>query len=64
MSQTPHLSLLSAIIININIMLGSGIFVNTVILSADTGALGALAYGIGGLLFLPLYRLFLHFHNY
>lgn len=54
MSQAPHLSLLSAIIININIMLGSGIFVNTVVLTADTGALGAVAYGIGGLLFLPL----------
>ena len=54
MSQTPHLSLLSAIIININIMLGSGIFINTVILPHHTGALGALAYGIGGLLFLPL----------
>lgn len=54
MSQTPHLSLLSAIIININIMLGSGIFINTVILPQHTGALGALAYAIGGLLFLPL----------
>lgn len=54
MSQTPHLSLVSAIIININIMLGSGIFINTVILPQHTGALGAVAYGIGGLLFLPL----------
>ena len=51
---TPHLSLLSAIIININIMLGSGIFINTVVLPQHTGALGAVAYGIGGLLILPL----------
>ena len=54
MSHTPHLSLLSAIIININIMLGSGIFVNTVLLASRTGGLGSLAYGIVGLLFLPL----------
>lgn len=54
MTQTAHLSLLSAIIININIMLGSGIFINTVLLPQYTGALGALAYGIGGLLILPL----------
>lgn len=54
MTQTPHLSLLSAIIININIMLGSGIFINTVLLSNYTGALGAATYGIGGLLILPL----------
>lgn len=53
-AQTPHLSLLSAIIININIMLGSGIFINTVILTQHTGALGALAYGAVGLLILPL----------
>jgi amino acid transporter len=54
MSTTPHLSLLSAIIININIMLGSGIFVNTILLASQTGALGSLAYALVGLLFLPL----------
>ena len=54
MSHTPHLSLISAIIININIMLGSGIFVNTVLLASKTGALGSFDYGIGGLLILPL----------
>ena len=54
MSNTPHLSLVSAIIININIMLGSGIFVNTVLLANKTGSLGSLDYGIGGALVLPL----------
>ena len=54
MTQTAHLSLLSAIIININIMLGSGIFINTVLLPQQTGALGAVAYAIGGILILPL----------
>lgn len=54
MTNTPHLSLLSAIIININIMLGSGIFVNTVLLASHTGGLGSLAYAFVGLLVLPL----------
>ena len=55
MSDKPYkLSLLSAILININIMLGSGIFINTVILARTAGALGTAVYGIVALLILPL----------
>lgn len=54
MSQSKKLSLFSAILININIMLGSGIFINTSVLTRQAGSLGALAYPIVGLLLLPL----------
>ncbi len=55
MTQKPYkLSLASAILININIMLGSGIFINTVLLSQKAGILGASVYGIVALLILPL----------
>ena len=53
-THTPHLSLISAIIININIMLGSGIFVNTVLLASQTSGFGSLVYALVGILFLPL----------
>lgn len=53
--QQPHqLSLPLAILININIMLGTGIFVNTTVLAKRAGALGALGYIIVGFLMLPL----------
>lgn len=48
------LSLKSAILINVNIMLGSGIFINTVVLSKLAGSAGALVYAIVGILLLPL----------
>lgn len=48
------LSLPAAILININIMLGVGIFINTAELAKRSGALGFLNYGIIGLLLLPL----------
>ena len=48
------LSLLAAVVININIMLGSGIFINTVLLSKNSGLLGAAVYPIVGLLIFPL----------
>lgn len=54
MSEKNKLSLFSAILININIMLGSGIFINTIPLARITGALGALSYLIVGFLLLPL----------
>lgn len=50
---TP-LSLWSAIIININIMLGVGIFINTTELAKRAGALGLVSYLIIGVLMLPL----------
>lgn len=60
------LSLLSAILININIMLGSGIFINTVVLTKQAGSLGAAVYLIVGLLLLPLIigiGQLLHYHH-
>ena len=48
------LSLLSAIFINVNIMLGAGIFINTSTLAQKTGLLGAGMYLLVGLLMLPL----------
>ena len=55
MSENPHkLSLFSAILININIMLGSGIFINSTVLAKQAGVLGALSYLLVGVLMLPL----------
>jgi len=54
MSQTNKLSLFSAIFININIMLGTGVFVNTVVLAQKVGSLAPLLYCMAGLLMLPL----------
>ena len=56
MSKTKEccLSLPVAIMININIMLGAGIFLNTVELSKIAGALSGFAYVIIGVLMLPL----------
>ncbi|HLE76662.1 MAG TPA: amino acid permease [Candidatus Babeliales bacterium] len=48
------LSLRSAIFININIMLGSGIFINSIILAKKAGSLGAFTYPLVGIFMLPL----------
>lgn len=48
------LSLSAAILININIMLGAGLFINTTELTHRAGALSWLAYGLVGILMLPL----------
>ncbi|MGA9530314.1 MAG: APC family permease [Candidatus Babeliales bacterium] len=52
--MTYKLSLTTAIFINLNIMLGSGIFINAVPLSYKAGFLGSFAYIIVGILILPL----------
>ena len=52
--MSHKLSLTSAILINLNVMVGAGIFINTVLLSQNAGGLGALAYATVGLLLLPL----------
>ena len=52
--SSHKLSLLSAILININIMLGSGIFINTVLLTKQAGSLGALVILLLRFLLLPL----------
>ncbi|MBA3954681.1 amino acid permease [Candidatus Dependentiae bacterium] len=54
MTESPKISLLTAILININIMLGSGIFINTALLTGQAGALGAGVYLLVGILLLPL----------
>ena len=54
MIKNPKLSLQAAVLVNINIMLGSGIFINTVLLSTYAGAASPLVYLIVGLLFFPL----------
>lgn len=52
--STHKISLSSAVLINLNVMIGSGIFINTVLLSKNAGGLGALAYLTVGVLILPL----------
>lgn len=53
MSKKQTISLTAAVMININIMLGAGVFLNTVKIS-PAGALGSLAYLIAGAMMLPL----------
>lgn len=48
------LSLWNAILVNINIMLGSGIFINTVLLAKNAGALSFFVYLLVGVLIFPL----------
>ena len=54
MTKNYQLSLPMAVLINVNIMLGAGIFINTVVLAQRAGALGGLAYLAVGALLLPL----------
>ncbi len=54
MPQEHKLSLSAAILINVNIMLGAGIFVNTAELAKRAGMLGGFCYLIVGGLMLPL----------
>lgn len=48
------LSLAAAVFINLNIMVGGGIFVNTVTLARTAGPWGALTYACVGIILLPL----------
>ncbi len=54
MARDGVISLPAAVLINLNIMLGAGIFINTVELSRRAGALGFLVYVLIALLMLPL----------
>lgn len=54
MAQQQYLSLRSAILININIMLGAGIFLNTTRLSGPAGIASSCGYLLIGFLMLPL----------
>jgi len=53
-SLSSKLSLKEAILININIMVGSGIFINTVLLAKNTGIMSGAIYLLNGMLVLPL----------
>jgi amino acid transporter len=53
-SSSKKLSLLSAIFINLNVMIGAGLFINTYDLSAKAGAAGFLLYPLIGVCMLPL----------
>ncbi|MBA3751346.1 amino acid permease [Candidatus Dependentiae bacterium] len=66
MEHTQKLSLFSALIININIMLGSGIFINTTVLTKQAGSLGAFVYLLIGIILFPLILTIaqlLHYHQ-
>ena len=52
--KTNSLSLWAAVIINLNIIIGSGVFINTTELAKRAGLLGGLCYVIVGLLLFPL----------
>lgn len=54
MSSSRRLSLAAAVLINVNIMVGSGIFINTVLLAQLAGVASAITYVFVGLLILPL----------
>ena len=54
MSHHHKLSLQAAVFININIMMGSGIFINSTLLAHKAGWLGSVCYVMVGLLMLPL----------
>lgn len=54
MTHSHKLSLPEAILININVMLGAGIFINTTELAKRSGILGAYGYIFVGILLLPL----------
>lgn len=53
-TNTNRISLWAAIIININIIIGSGVFINTTELAKRAGLLGGLCYVLVGLLLFPL----------
>ena len=53
-TESGKLSLWSAIIINLNIIIGTGIFINTTELAKRAGILGGLTYAIVGILLFPL----------
>jgi len=56
--SSKKLSLTAAVFINLNVMIGTGLFVNTYVLSANAGAAGFLLYPMIGLLMLPLIAVF------
>jgi len=60
----PTISPSTAILINTNIMLGTGVFINTSKLAHMTGALSPLVYALTGLLLYPLIHVFIRMQSY
>lgn len=54
MLSSKKISLISAIFINLNVMIGTGIFINTYRFAGTAGAAGFLLYPFVGLLMIPL----------
>ena len=54
MSTDHKLSLKTALFINVNVMLGIGIFMNTIVLTKIAGAFAFVAYALIGIMMLPL----------
>lgn len=54
MHEQAKLSLFTVVLININIMIGTGLFINTTRLAQSSGVLSSLSYLIVGILLLPL----------
>ncbi len=53
-TESYKISLLTAIIININIMIGAGVYINPPLMAQKAGTLSYLGWVIAGLIFLPL----------
>ncbi len=53
-AEETKLSLVNAILININVMLGTGMFINTTELAKRAGSIGCMSYLLIGILILPL----------
>lgn len=53
-NAVKKMSLLAAIFVNLNVMIGTGIFINTYDLSSTLGAAGFLLYPLVGIIMLPL----------
>lgn len=54
MPSSTKLSVYAAILINLNIMIGAGVFINAVALAHFAGFIGFLTYGLVGIILLPL----------
>lgn len=54
MAHAHKLSLTTAVLVNLNIMIGVGIFINTIPIGKTAGILGSLSYLTIGILMLPL----------
>lgn len=60
----PTISRNTAILINTNIMLGTGVFINTAKLAQVTGVLSPLVYACVGVLLYPLIHVFIQLQRY